>query len=65
MLGEFGRQEFVRQHPLVLRIIPELDDIVMTVFALHQMTLRSTSHTLHVSDGCCRHGLYLLPIFPV
>ena len=47
----------------MLRVIPKsLDELVMAVFALHKVTLRATSHPLHVFDCCRGHSWRLIRI---
>jgi hypothetical protein len=50
-----GRNQFVDQHPPVLRIVAELHHVPMPVIRLQQMGLRATAHFSYVPDGCERH----------
>jgi hypothetical protein len=55
-------EQFIRQHPLVLRIVAELHDVVVPVGTPHEMALRATPHppyVLHRIDRQTRLPLLL------
>src|ERR1700761_1487760 len=56
-----GSEQFVGQDAQALRIVLELDDVIATIRAAHQVRLRSTAHSLHLLD--CEHhsGTYATP----
>ena len=44
-MGEnFGRDEFIHENPAVLRVILELDDVIVAVVGFQQMRLCAASH---------------------
>jgi hypothetical protein len=49
-LSQSRCQQFIRQHPQMLRVIAKLHDVEITVGAAHQVPLRSTPHPPHVLD---------------
>jgi hypothetical protein len=48
-------QEFVDENAAVLRVIAELDDVVIPVICLQQMGLGASSHFSDMPDGGERH----------
>ena len=55
-LCEARAQPVVDQHSGVLRVVPELDDVIIAVGAAHEMALRSTAHPADVLNGLSWHG---------
>src|ERR1035441_7771148 len=53
---EARAQPVVNQYPGVLRVVPELDDVVVAVGAAHEMALRATAHPADVLNGLGWHG---------
>ena len=56
-MGEnFRRNELVHKNPAVLRVILELDDVIVTVVCFQQMRLCAPSHLPDEPAGVYGHG---------
>jgi hypothetical protein len=55
-LGETSTQPVVDQDSRVLGVVLELDHIIMTIGAAHQMALRAAAHPADVLNGLGWHG---------
>jgi hypothetical protein len=56
LLRQFGGEEIVGEHALMLRVVLELDDIKVAVVGAHQMALRSAAHTLDMLNRLDRQS---------
>jgi len=54
-VGDAGREPFVGQHPGMLRVVEEFDDVVAVVIGADQVRLRSAPHEANVLHGV-NHG---------
>ena len=59
-MGEnFRRHEFIHENPAVLRVILELDDVVVAVVGFQQMRLCAASHLSDEPTGVYGHTVLL------
>ena len=55
MRENLRRNEFIYENPAVLRVILELDDVVVAVVRFQQMRLRAASHLPDEPSGIYGH----------
>jgi hypothetical protein len=57
MSQNLGRDELIHENPAVLRVILELDDVVIAIVRFQQMRLCAASHLPDEPAGIHRHGI--------